>query len=49
MEDNRKIDEAIDYVTWLLKDSDPDEMYNFEEYRGKLLSIIGYLTLLKTQ
>lgn len=47
MDDNQKIDEAIAYATWMLDSLAPDDMYNFTDVRGKILSIIGYLTLLK--
>ena len=49
MEENEKIDEAVDYVKWMLNELDPDEMYNFTATRQKLLAIIGYLTILKTR
>lgn len=47
MDEYEKIDEAIDYVRWMLKELDPDDMYSFKEMRQKLLSIIGYLVMLK--
>ena len=47
MDEHEKINEAIDYVQWLLKELNPDDMYNFKELRQKLLSIIGYLVMLK--
>lgn len=49
MDDNQKIDEAIAYAKWMLDNLDPDDMYNFTDVRGKILSLIGYLTLLKKQ
>jgi len=48
MEDNQKIDEAIAYAKWMLDNLDPDDMYNFTDVRGKILGMIGYLTLLKS-
>lgn len=47
MDENEKINEAIDYVRWMLKELDPDDMCNFKEMRQKLLSVIGYLVRLK--
>lgn len=47
MDENEKINEAIDYVRWMLKELDPDDMYSFKEIRQNLLSIIGYLVRLK--
>ena len=47
MDECGKIDEAIDYVRWILKELDPDDLYNFKEVRQKLLSILGYLVMLK--
>lgn len=49
MDSNEKIDEAIEYVKWLLNEKDPESMFSFLELRNELLSIIGYLTLLKTK
>lgn len=49
MDTNEKIDEAIDYIRWLINNSDPDSFYSFVEHRNVLLSIIGELTLLKTK
>jgi hypothetical protein len=49
MDSNEKIDEAIEYVKWLLQKKDPEGMFSFLELRSELLSIIGYLTLLKTK
>lgn len=47
MNENGKLDDAIDYAKWMLKNLDPDDTYNFEEMRRKILEIIGYLTMLK--
>lgn len=47
MTENEKLDEAIDYAKWMLKNLDPDDMYNFAEVRKKILEMIGYLTILK--
>lgn len=47
MDENQKIDEAIDYAKWMLKNLDPDDMYNFDEVKRKILEMIGYLTMLK--
>ena len=44
---NEKIDEAIEYAKWMLKNLDPDDVYNFEEVRRMMLEMIGYLTTLK--
>jgi len=46
--ENEKLDEAIDYAKWMLKDLDPDDMYNFSEVRQIILGMIGYLILLKS-
>lgn len=48
MNEYNKIDEAIDYIRWMIKELDPDDMYDFKELRNELLSIIGYLVMLKT-
>lgn len=48
MDENIKIDEAIEYAKQTLKNLDPDDMYNYEEVRKKIFEMIGYLTLLKT-
>lgn len=48
MDENEKINEAIDYIRWMIKELDPDDMYNFKELRQNLLSIIGYLVMLKS-
>lgn len=48
MDAHQMINEAIDYAKWMLKNLDPDDMYNFTEVRSKILEIIGYLTTLKT-
>jgi len=48
MDENQKIDEAIDYAEWMLKNLDPDDMYNFAEVRKMILEIIGFLTTLKS-
>lgn len=47
MDNNQKIDEAIAYAKYMLDNIDPDDMYNFTDVREKILSMIGYLTLLK--
>lgn len=49
MSENEKIDEAIDYAIWTLKNIDPDDMYNFDEVKKKILEMIGYLTTLKAR
>lgn len=48
MDKNTKIDEAIEYAKWVLENLDPDDMYNYEDVRNKILGMIGFLTLLKT-
>ena len=40
MDEYKKIDEAIDYIRWMLKELNPDDMYDFKELRKELLSII---------
>ncbi len=47
MNENEKIDEAIEYAKWMLKSLDPDDMYNFAEVRKLILEMVGYLALLK--
>ena len=49
MSENEKIDEAIEYAVWMLKNLDPDDMYNFDEVKRKILEMIGYLTTLKAR
>ena len=49
MSENEKIDEAIEYAIWMLKNLDPDDMYNFDEVKRKILEMIGYLTTLKAR
>ena len=46
MDETKKLEEARDYAVWMLKNLDPEDMYNFEEMRGKILEMIGYLTIL---
>ena len=48
MDEYEKINEAIEYIRWMIKELDPDDMYNFKELRQNLLSIIGYLVMLKS-
>ncbi len=49
MDENIKIDEAIDYVRYLVKELDPEKAYKFHDLRSALFSVIGYLTLLKVR
>lgn len=46
MDENKKLEEARDYAVWMLKNLDPDSMYNHQEMQGKILEMIGYLTVL---
>lgn len=48
MRECEKINDAIDYVRWMLKELDPEDMYDFKELRRELLSIIGYLVMLNS-
>ena len=47
MDEYEKINETIDYIRWMIKELDPDDIYNFKELRQNLLSVIGYLVMLK--
>ena len=48
MDENEKIDEAIEYAKQMLENLDPDDKYDYEEVRKKIFEMIGFLTLLKT-
>ena len=48
MDENERLDSAIEYAMWMISNLDPNDMYNYKEMRQKILEIIGYLTVLKS-